>query len=165
MTPPMEALRDAAELVWSALLGLELRTADGGAFAPDAGTVTGAVEIEGAWEGLVVVRCPWALGRRAAERMYGPDAGPLGLAEVSDAVGEIANMIGGALKGSLPRPSRLALPAVIVGPALPFGLSGARLLDEAELCCEPETLRVSLWQRGRVPAAAGDRPASPAWFI
>jgi chemotaxis protein CheX len=65
-------------------------------------------------------------------------------ADVADAVGELANMIGGNIKSLLPGPSALTLPLVRLGGSalhLPSSTESVRL----ELTWQGEPVRVSVW--------------------
>lgn len=74
--------------------------------------VVGMVNITGGWEGSVLVRCTRPLARSITEAMFGMDPGEAGADEIADALGEIANMIGGNVKSLVPGPSQLSLPTV-----------------------------------------------------
>lgn len=112
IAPDPEALRRVAEEVWASMLGMSLTGEPEPPPAPGSPTVTGTIEIGGAWEGKVDVRCSEALARRAAAAMFGMAPEDVTEAEIADALGEIANMAGGNLKALLPSGSKLSLPHV-----------------------------------------------------
>lgn len=70
--------------------------------------------------GAVVVRISCALARTITETMFGMDPGEAASADIDDAVGEVANMIGGNVKSLVPGPSLLSLPAVVIGEPMHF---------------------------------------------
>jgi chemotaxis protein CheX len=74
--------------------------------------VTAAVSITGAWQGHVVVSCSDAASRNAAAALLGVELGDVTNEDVTDALGELANIIGGNVKGLVPEPSSLSLPYV-----------------------------------------------------
>ena len=78
-------------------------------------TVAAIVHISGTWTGSVVVSCSDPLASRTAASML--EAEPTGLSgeDISDALGEVANMIGGGVKAMMPEPSVLSLPVVAFG--------------------------------------------------
>jgi chemotaxis protein CheX len=78
-------------------------------------TVAAIVHISGTWTGSVVVSCSDDLATRTAASML--EAEPSGLSgeDISDALGEVANMIGGGVKAMMPEPSVLSLPVVAFG--------------------------------------------------
>ena len=64
------------------------------------------------------------VARRAARAMFGCGDDEVGDAELADAFGELANQVGGSVKGLLPGPSTLSLPTVALAggdPAAPTG--------------------------------------------
>jgi CheY-specific phosphatase CheX len=81
-----------------------------------AGTVmTGCVQISGAWEGAVLIQVPMSVARAAAATMFETQPSETSQDEVRDALGELANMIGGNIKALLPGPTQLSLPVVVEG--------------------------------------------------
>jgi chemotaxis protein CheX len=90
--------------------------------------VSSCVHITGGWEGSVVVRCSRDLAASITETMFGMDPGEASADEIADAIGEIANMIGGNVKSLVPGPSQLSLPVVADGGELVF--------PESEACAE-----------------------------
>ena len=101
--------------------------------------VTASVSITGGWEGHVVFGCSTAA---AVLLMMGEDE--LAEADVADAVGELANMIGGNIKSLLPSPSALTLPLVSLGGAVmhrPSATEAVRL----DLTWQGEPVRISVW--------------------
>jgi chemotaxis protein CheX len=93
-----------------------LRLRDG-APAPSGGRLHAWVDITGTYPVRVVLAAGHGTARRLAQALTGcgPDEA-VDDAEVADAFGEVANMLGGNLKGTLPPGSRLGLPAVADGP-------------------------------------------------
>lgn len=73
--------------------------------------VSACVNISGAWNGSVAMRCDAALATKAAAVMFGlGDAEPSAV-DVQDALCELTNMVGGNVKALLPEPSHLSLPS------------------------------------------------------
>jgi chemotaxis protein CheX len=85
--------------------------------AVDAGPVdvTGVVSVSGAWIGRVIVTFSPTASQRATAALLGIDATEVSSADVDDAVGELANIIGGSVKSLMPQPTVLSLPAVRAG--------------------------------------------------
>ncbi len=77
-----------------------------------AGLIRGSVSIHGESEALVTVDCSDCLARRLGAAMFETDEDELSQEEVEDALGEIANIIGGNIKAMLPGPSTLGLPEI-----------------------------------------------------
>jgi chemotaxis protein CheX len=134
--------------VWSSFTGRPVDPAPP-AEALDGGEVTvGRVEVTGAWRGWVLLACPARLARTAAAAMFERPAETLTDGEVADALGELANMVGGNLKSVLPGPSRLSMPAVTVGAAAADPVPGGALVNAVSLTCDGLPLTVSVWRAG-----------------
>ena len=110
--------------------------------APIPDPVHAWVDIVGptSWRTLVVTARPTA-DRIARALLQLDDGETVGLDDVRDALGEVANVVGGNLKGMLDGGSSLTLPVVdTTGPAV------ARAADHAQaLLWRGEPLVISLW--------------------
>ncbi|WP_299953487.1 chemotaxis protein CheX [uncultured Modestobacter sp.] len=122
-TQPITELLDAATVqsicdeVWPSLVG------DGEAFVPvpvppPAELVSAWVDIIGPWTGSVVVTCAPATAEALTESvlMTRPPT-VVDDEDVADALGELANVLGGNVKSVLPGESRLGLPQIGPAPA------------------------------------------------
>ncbi len=111
----MESLADAVrEITQTIFVTVFDREAYDGAPPGDAElarAVASWVHISGAWDGSVLVQLPRPLALQLAGTMFASDPAAVTPEELRDAMGEIANMIGGNLKAVLPAPSRLSLPS------------------------------------------------------
>jgi chemotaxis protein CheX len=139
-----EQIVDIVTDVWSSFLGMELAQV-----APDAlsgPTATGCVHISGEWSGSVFVQCSETHARLAAEAMFMAEPGSLGDDEVSDALGELTNMVGGNVKSLLPEPSRLSIPSVATGESYSVRVPGASLVDEVTLLGPAGPVHISVWK-------------------
>lgn len=105
--PEDEHLSDITESVWTGFLDIPLARSRS---EPEACECAASVRIEGAWNGSLVVCCSRQLAQRVASTMFQCDEDELREALWSDALGEIANIIGGNVKAMLPAPSQLGLP-------------------------------------------------------
>jgi chemotaxis protein CheX len=111
MLPDEDFIRELTRTVWTTVLGLE--AGDAASFAePLEHEITTSVDISGGWDGTVSISFSGALGRRLAAAMFQcpEDEATPGL--ITDAVGELANVIGGNVKAMVPGPSKLSLPRV-----------------------------------------------------
>jgi chemotaxis protein CheX len=82
----------------------------------DPGPVTCAsVCVSGAWEGVVMVEAGPEAADLLSAALFGMQPGEPADADIADALGEVANVIGGNLKSTLPGPSLLSLPVVTAG--------------------------------------------------
>ncbi|HEY0469912.1 MAG TPA: chemotaxis protein CheX [Polyangiaceae bacterium] len=123
-------LRDLVASIWSATLGLELTEPSDSQAPPSEHTLCGCINLSGAWQGLVTVSVSEALARRVASNMFDAPADGLTMEELHDALGEIANMVGGGVKGLLPGPSQLSLPSVVSGINISLSSPGGVVVSE-----------------------------------
>lgn len=80
-------------------------------------SVTGMVGLAGTYTGILSIHCPQSLALRITSNMLGMDVDEIG-EDVNDALGEIANMLGGSVKQVLSKGGldiNLSIPTVISG--------------------------------------------------
>lgn len=106
---------------------------------------TSSVTIGGAWNGAVLVELPESVDRRLAGAMFMMEPDDLGDDELVDAIGELANMVGGGVKGMLPEPSRLSLPTVVSGSGLRIVVPGSSRIAQIGRACEVGQVFISVW--------------------
>jgi chemotaxis protein CheX len=106
-------------------------------------TVAAIVHISGTWTGSVVVSCSDDLATQTAARML--EADPRGLTgeDISDALGEVANMVGGGVKAMMPEPSVLSLPVVTFGGGRNY-VPGTIEVQSARWSCSGRPLTVTV---------------------
>lgn len=132
--------------VWSSFLGLDLDQVDVETTPLQGRRTTGLVHVSGAWAGAVVLECEQAHAVGAAEAMFASDPGGLSEDEISDAFGELTNMVGGNIKSLVPAPSALSIPSVAEGESFSVRVPGGRLVEHVGLSCPLGVLHVSLWE-------------------
>ncbi len=112
--------------IWSAMLDLEVAPDDrASSLSEFADATSSCVRIAGTWQGTVGVHCGPELAANLASIMFGRRPELLSPEMISDALGEITNMISGCIKSLLPGPCTLSLP--MNGPALrPRAAGGSR---------------------------------------
>ncbi len=132
--------------VWSSFLSLELVPVDADSAPLHGPRLTGVVSISGGWQGTVVLECALAHAVAAAEAMFSSEPGTLSGEEVSDALGELTNMVGGNVKSLLPAPSALSIPSVAEGESYTVRVPGAVLVDRVALQSAAGLLHISLWK-------------------
>lgn len=137
-------LGSIASDVWEAfMLGeVEVRPAPEGEPGPIA---CASVCVSGAWEGVVMIEAGPEAADLLSAALFGMQPGEPTEADIADALGEIANVIGGNLKSTLPGPSLLSLPVVTTG-------SSSTTVTHAALECSMglhwsgHVLRVVVWR-------------------
>jgi chemotaxis protein CheX len=137
-------IEEITRTLWATLFDLPLVRVSAASIPPGE-TVTACVQIVGAWRGAVVLRCSLPLARVLSEQMFQADE-PLTLAELRDAIGELANVIGGNVKALFPGPSQISLPAVAVGTDYEFGVVEAGAATDVPFTCGGMPLQVTLYQ-------------------
>ena len=132
--------------VFEAFLGMAAEPAvpDPNATGP---VYTSSVAISGGWDGSVSIIIPVPLARAAAAAMFGMGDDELGNEEVADSVGELANIIGGNIKGMIEEPCSLSLPMVAVGSDYQVSVPGTELLQSVSLYSEGHTFQVTVHRR------------------
>jgi CheY-specific phosphatase CheX len=96
---------------WEQMLAMPLETM----FSPEqfclgAGHMSGVVALHGAWKGRIEVRMANGLAYEATAAMMMQALDTVAEADALDAAKEIANMIAGTIKSSLPRPCSMTVP-------------------------------------------------------
>jgi chemotaxis protein CheX len=118
--------------------------------ADGAVSLSASVSMTGEWPGHVVVSASDGFARRFATRLFLADA--VSESDIVDAIGELANVVGGNVKSVVPGPNVLSLPRVVRGTEYwPNAVESVRL----DLCWEAEPLRVSVWSASR-PEGVGE---------
>jgi chemotaxis protein CheX len=137
--------------VWESILGQEIHPSTAAELLGELTgkrTLTGCVQLAGAWEGTVLLHCSLNLATRLAAVMFSMEAGSLGQGEIEDAWGELANMVAGNVKALLPRPCQLSLPAVVQGLDYHVVVPGTRVFAQSFLECQGEPVLVTLLEGG-----------------
>ncbi|MEI9937578.1 MAG: chemotaxis protein CheX [Pseudomonadota bacterium] len=147
-------LRELIETIWSVTLGLELTEPSGSIAPPPEHALCGCIHVSGTWVGLVTVSLSDALARRAASTMFDAPAEGLTMEELHDALGEIANMTGGGVKGLLPGPSQLSLPSVVSGTNVSLSAPGGIVVSEVKLQSSGAQLIVQVIERRKAVQVA-----------
>ena len=109
-------VQSIAQEAWSALVGDDefLVPLPGG---PPDDALSSWVAVAGPWTGTVVLTCARATAEQLARELLKEHAPPvIDDEDIADALGELANVVGGNVKAVLPGPSALGLPEVGVAP-------------------------------------------------
>lgn len=115
--------------IWTSMLGLEPEPWLGEPGPRGGKEFRAAVQITGSWQGALVIECPEVAARAFTAAMLGMDeaeAEDMGIDELRDVVGELANMAGGNLKAIVGADTRLSLPTVIFGTDLELSVPGGK---------------------------------------
>ncbi len=136
--------------IWTAMFGIGVEPADDGAdHARGERVVTGVVQLTGDAEGAVTVQCSDRLARRATATMFAVDVTEVSDEDLSDCIGELANMTGGNVKSALDGHNELSLPSVTVGRDYEVTVRGSRVVQRRAFDAAGDTLVVTLLTRDR----------------
>lgn len=147
MTDIEQDIPEIAYSIWETLFSFPLAPAEAGSPPTQgSGGLTGCVQIDGAWNGAVLLECPTALARQLAGELF-RTAGETTAEEVRDTIGELTNMLAGNIKALLPEPSRISLPAVAEGGDYDLRIMGTEPVGRVAFSCAGEVLVVTLLER------------------
>ncbi len=147
--PTIQSIADDA---WTALVGQDEELVPLSLELP-ADLLSSWVELTGPWTGTVVVTTGRSTAEELARCLLKEQAPSVVDAEdVADALGEIANVVGGNIKAVLPPPSALSLPRVGTPPTPPNAADVCRL----DVLWRGEPLTISV--QGALPPLPVPRP-------
>lgn len=137
-----------AEDIWAAILGQQLRPYPGEpSFGADERVVTGIVQITGDFEGAVSVQLPEDAARASAAQMFAMEPDEISEEEVSDTVGELANMTGGNVKSTLGGSCQLSLPSVTTGRDYYVSVPGTQVHERIGLVGDGSVVILTMLER------------------
>ena len=115
-----QEIREYTDQIWRQALRLQVSPLAGGDLDPDSliakEGVTAAIQFTGdSWSGACLVDVSITTATRLAASLLDLEIEEIDVETRDDAMGEIANMLGGNLKPFLPGPPKLSLPTVSVG--------------------------------------------------
>jgi chemotaxis protein CheX len=146
MTVAAPDLGQIAADIWTAMLGLDLTEIREGSL-DSLETLTGCVQITGDWTGAVTVQLCLALATTATASMFGMEPEEVSEEEISDTVGELANMAGGNVKSLLVGSCQLSFPSVTRGVDYQLSVPGSSIVDRSVLSCDGELVVVTMLAR------------------
>jgi len=138
-----ENLAEMVEQVWTAYLDPEginplIRSGDAGQVSE----VHSSVSITGSWHGHIV----YASSRLAAAAFLAVEQDEVSLDDLTDVLGELANIVGGNVKAMLPPGADLSLPQVVLAPESATRYPNAQRITSLYGLWAGEPIFVSMWQ-------------------
>jgi len=103
---------------------------------------TASVRFLGNWTGAVLVHCEVSTAQRLTQRLLGAET--VSPEDVTDAMGELANMIGGNIKSVLSPGVTLSTPDVALGEDLSVSVCGLNESKSTLFSCEAGNFEVTL---------------------
>ena len=108
--------------------------------------VHASVSITGSWTGHIVYASSTTAARRAAAAFLAVEPEDVSQDDVSDVLGELANIVGGNVKAMLPPGALLSLPQVVLAPESATSYPNAERISGLYGVWDGEPVSVSMWQ-------------------
>jgi chemotaxis protein CheX len=140
-------LAEMVEQVWESYLDPEgvsplMQTYD----ENQASEVHSSVSITGSWTGHVVYASSQQAARRAAAAFLAMEPDEVSEEDLSDVLGELANIIGGNVKAMLPPGALLSLPQVVLAPETTARYPNTQRITGVYGMWDGEPVSISMWQ-------------------
>ncbi|WIM96107.1 chemotaxis protein CheX [Actinoplanes oblitus] len=140
-------LAEMVEQVWEAYLDPEgvsplMQTYD----ENQPSEVHSSVSITGSWSGHVVYASSRAAAKRAAAAFLAMELEEVSEEDISDTLGELANIVGGNVKAMLPAGAQLSLPQVVLAPESSARYPNTERISGVYGLWEGEPVSISMWQ-------------------
>jgi chemotaxis protein CheX len=140
-------LAEMVEQVWEAYLDPEgvsplMQTYD----ENQPSEVHSSVSITGSWSGHIVYASSRAAAQRAAAAFLAMELEEVSEEDISDTLGELANIVGGNVKAMLPQGAQLSLPQVVLAPESSARYPNTERISGVYGLWEGEPVSISMWQ-------------------
>ncbi len=136
-------IRQITKMIWNSMLDRELMPGTGADW-PAVPVLMGSVHLRGDWEGAVTLNCSATLARQLAAILFDIPEQNTTAEQTLDVMGELANIVGGNIKGLLPQHSQLSPPAVTEGIDYLALLPGGQVISKVAFECLGEPMFVVL---------------------
>ena len=107
-----EDIEQMIQELFESMLGLQVARVENRSEENFSGGLRGKINIDGAWEASLNVLVTKSLCDHLSCTMFGCDIDSLDQQDISDAIGEVANVIGGNVKGIVDQDCNLSIPEV-----------------------------------------------------
>jgi chemotaxis protein CheX len=107
--------------------------------------VHSSVSITGSWTGHIVYASSTLAARRAAAAFLATEPDEVGEEDLSDVLGELANIVGGNVKAMLPPGAFLSLPQVVLAPESTARYPNAQRISGVYGIWDGEPVSISMW--------------------
>ncbi|GAB1694710.1 chemotaxis protein CheX [Krasilnikovia sp. M28-CT-15] len=108
--------------------------------------VHSSVSITGSWSGHVVYATSTTAARRAAAAFLAMEPDEVSEEDLTDVLGELANIVGGNVKAMLPPGALLSLPQVVLAPEATTKYPAAERVTGLYGVWGGEPVSISMWQ-------------------
>jgi chemotaxis protein CheX len=116
--------------------------------------VHSTVSITGSWHGHLVYACSQNAARKAAAAFLAMEPDEVAQEDISDVLGELANIVGGNVKAMLPAGCFLSLPTVVLAPDTASYYPAAERISGLYGVWDGEPVSISMWQSVKQEASA-----------
>ncbi|MEU8815839.1 chemotaxis protein CheX [Actinoplanes sp. NPDC048796] len=107
--------------------------------------VHSSVSITGSWTGHIVYASSTSAARRAAAAFLAMEMDEVSEEDVSDVLGELANIVGGNVKAMLPPGALLSLPQVVLAPESTARFPNTERISGVYGVWDGEPVSISMW--------------------
>jgi chemotaxis protein CheX len=108
--------------------------------------VHSSVSITGSWTGYIVYASSTGAAKRAAAAFLAMEPDEVSQEDLSDVLGELANIVGGNVKAMLPPGALLSLPQVVLAPESTARFPNTQRIGGVYGIWEGEPVSISMWQ-------------------
>ncbi|HWS36678.1 MAG TPA: chemotaxis protein CheX [Actinoplanes sp.] len=108
--------------------------------------VHSSVSITGSWSGYVLYASSRSAAQRAAAAFLAMELEEVSEEDISDTLGELANIVGGQVKAMLPPGAQLSLPQVVLAPEASARFPNTQRMSGVYGLWEGEPVSISMWQ-------------------
>lgn len=142
-----QELDELIQMLWMSFMNTQLNPAP--TLDPDAhkSLMTAVVRLTGEDETSIFVECTKEMAREIASSMFQCGQDELAPDEVHDALGEIANVLGGNIKGVLAMDHQLSLPVVVEGPREHVKSPNGEVMHHVGYTCAGSPIQFTLARR------------------
>jgi chemotaxis protein CheX len=116
--------------------------------------VHSTVSITGSWHGHLVFASSQNAARKAAAAFLAMEPDEVAQEDISDVLGELANIVGGNVKAMLPAGCFLSLPTVVLAPDTASYYPAAERISGLYGIWDGEPVSISMWQSVKAEANA-----------
>jgi chemotaxis protein CheX len=138
---PPDVVADLVSTAWQTFVGeTDMIPVEATSPAPGANVLCSSIAIGGPWSATLLLHCTSNLARVATATVLGMELDELDPADVRDIIGELANIVGGNVKGFVSDADSewtLSLPVVSEGIQ---SVPGSRLATEISFLCQGELI-------------------------
>lgn len=131
--------------VWSSITGDALQHTDvSAAVDADAKKWMTSITVAGPWRAAFVISCGEDVTRALAGAMFGVEPADATNEEITDALGEVANMIGGQAKPLISSSGVLGLPTVVAGNDCEISVAGLHAIVTRQFAASGSTVTLEV---------------------